>query len=144
MTVKMRNCRGGVIAIDVKGVPIGAYGLDDVVPPRYSPLLINTFNAISQLASLMQVAILLSSNFTMMCLRLKQISITTDIPADEVHSKQLRRIAKSVEARHDMSFTLASLDVDVSVATPISDRARADYTKTWDSLVGEVTFSLWF
>ena len=79
----------------------------------------------------------------MMCLGLKQISITTGIPADEVHSKQFMRIAKSVEVRHDMRFTLASLDVDVSVAKPISDRARADYTKTWDSLVGEVAFSVW-
>ena len=30
----------------------------------------------------------------MMCPRLKRVSITTDIPADEVHDEQLRRITK--------------------------------------------------
>ena len=49
-----------------------------------------------------------------------------------------------MEARHNTGFTLSDLDVDVSVATSTSDRARADYTKTWDSLVGEVAFSVRF
>ena len=133
--------RGGVITINVKDISIGAYGLDGVVPPRYSPLLINTFDSMSQLTPLnqisflsivvpeeaqriilhtvvedftspewrrllrslenpaslavplpfalfpMQVLISSSSNFTMMCPRLKRISITTDIPADEVHDE---------------------------------------------------------
>ena len=29
-------------------MPTGAYGLDDVLPPRYSPLLINMFGAMPQ------------------------------------------------------------------------------------------------
>ena len=154
MSVRMGNCRGGVVTIDVKDIPIGAYGLDDVMPPRYSPLLINTFDAVSQLTSLksivslsiivpeearstllytavegftspewrhllqhlenqeslavplpfallpMQVVILSSSNYTMVCLTLQQVSIATDIPADEAHGEQLRRITKFLQARH--------------------------------------------
>ena len=50
-------------------------------------------------------------------------SVATDIPADEVHDKQLRKITKFVEARHDAGFTLSSLGVDVSVATPVSHGA---------------------
>ena len=49
-----------------------------------------------------------------------------------------------MEARQDVGFTLSSLDVGVSVATSVSDQARADYTKNWDSLVGEVAFSVRF
>ena len=55
MSVRMGNCHGGVVTIDVKDIPIGAYGLDDVMPPRYSPLLINTFDAVSQLTSLKSI-----------------------------------------------------------------------------------------
>ena len=195
MSVKMRNSCGGVIAIDVKDIP---GGLDDVIPPRYSPLLINTFDAVSSFAALksasslsiiiseparnavlytvvegftspqwryllqslenlvslavplpfallpMQVVILSSSNFTMVCPILRKVAITTDIPADEVHDEQLRRITKFVEARHDSGFPLSSLDVDVSVATPISKQARTEYNKTWDGLVEDVTFSVRF
>ena len=43
MSVEMRNCRGGVISIEVKDIPVGVYGLDDVMPPRYSPLLFNQY-----------------------------------------------------------------------------------------------------
>ena len=78
----------------------------------------------------------------MVCPRLRQVSIATETPADEVHDEQLRRITKFVEARDDAGFPLSRLDVDVSVATPISNQARADYTKTWDSLVEEVAFSV--
>ena len=46
----------------------------------------------------MQVVILSSSNFKMMCPRLRRISITTDIPADQVYDEQLRRVDESVEA----------------------------------------------
>ena len=49
-----------------------------------------------------------------------------------------------MEARHDAGFALSGLDADVSVATSVSDQAQADYTKTWDSLVGEVAFSARF
>ena len=198
MSIKLRNCHGGAITIDVKDIPVGAHGLDDVMPPRYSPLLITTFYAISSLAALgsasslsiiipedardtllytavegftspkwrhllrslenlvsltvplpfallpMQVIILSSSNFTMLCPRLEKVAITTDVPADEVHGEQLRRITKFVEARHDSGFPLSSLDVDVSVVTPISKQAQAGYTQTWDELVGDVTFSVRF
>ena len=47
----MRNCHGGVIAIGVEDIPIGEYGLDDVMQPQYSPLLINAFDAMSQLTA---------------------------------------------------------------------------------------------
>ena len=198
MSVKMRNCHGGVITIDVKDIPVGVHGLDDVMPPRYSPLLINTFGAMSCLAALksvtslsitipeearnallytavegftnpkwrhllqslenlaslavplpfallpIQVVIGSSSDSAMMCPRLKKVAITTDIPADEVHDEQLRRITKFVEARYDSGFPLSSLDVDASVATPISKQARAEYTKTWNALVEDVTFSVRF
>ena len=198
MSVKMKNRHGGVVTVYVKDISIGAYGLDDAMPPRYSPLLINTFHAMSRLTSLksisslsivvpegarstllyttveaftspewrrllqslenltslvvplpfsllpMQVVILSSSSFTMVCPRLKHVSITTDIPADEVHDKQLRRITKFVKARYDAGFALSGLDVNVSVATPISDEVRVDYTKTWESSVGEVAFSVRF
>ena len=198
MSVKMKNCHGGTITIDVKDIPMGAHGLDDVIPQRYSPLLINTFNAMPYLATLKsvtslsiiipedarnallytavegftslewrhllqnlenlrslavplpfallptQVAIVSSPNYTMMCPRLKKVAITTDIPADEGHDKQLRRITKFVEARHDSGFPLSRLDVDVSVATPISKQTRAEYTETWGALSGDVTFSVRF
>ena len=198
MSVEIRNCHGGVITINVKDIPIGAYGLDDVMPPRYSPLLINTFDAMSRLTSLksisslsivvpeearsillytavegftspewrrllqnlkslrslavplpfallpMQVVILSSSDFTMVCPRLRHVSIATDIPADEAHDKQLRRITKFVEASYDGGFEMSSLDVDVLVAAPISDQVRVDYIKTWESSVGEVAFSVRF
>ena len=65
-----------------------------------------------------------------------------DIPMDEVHSEQLRRITKFVEARHDSGFPLPNLDVDVSVASPISKQARMEYTETWSALVEDVTFSV--
>ena len=195
MSVKMRNCHGGAITFDVKDIP---GGLDDVIPPRYSPLLIDTFDAMSRLAALkstsslsiivpedargallytaveaftspkwrrllqsfenltslatplpfallpIQVLIFSSSSFTMMCPKLRRVAITTDIPADEAHDEQLKRITKFVEARHDSGFPLSSLDVDVSVATPIPKYARAEYTKTWIALVGDVTFSVRF
>lgn len=198
MSVKMRNCHGGVITIDVKDIPVGVHGLDDVMPPRYSPLLTNTFDAISCLTALksvssfsiiipedarnallytavegftspkwrhllqslenlaslavplpfallpIQVVTLSSSNFTMTCPRLKEVTITTDIPADEAHDEQLRRITKFMEARYDSGFPLSSLDVDVSVATPISKQARAEYTKAWNALAEDVTFSVRF
>ena len=198
MSVKMRNCHGGVITIDVKDIPGGAHGLDDVMPPRYSPLLINTFDTMSRLAVLkstsslsiiipedarsallytavegftspqwrhllqslenltslavplpfallpIQVLIISSSSFTMTCPRLRKIAVTTDIPADEAHDEQLRRITKFVEARHDAGFPLSSLDVDVSVATLIPKQARAEYTKAWGALVGDVAFSVRF
>ena len=89
----------------------------------------------------MHMVVLSSSSFTI-CPRLKRVSITADIPADVVHDGQLRRTTKFVEARRDAGFTLSSLDVNVSVATPISDRARADHTKTWELLIGEVTLSV--
>lgn len=195
MTVKMRNCHGGVITIDVKDVP---GGLEDVIPPRYSPLLIDTFDAMSRLAALrstsslsiivpedardallytvvegftslkwrhllqsfenltsltaplpfallpIQVLVVSSSSFTMICPKLRRVAITTDIPADEAHDEQLRRITKFVEARDDSGFPLSSLDVDVSVAAPISKQTRAEYTKAWIALVGDVTFSVRF
>jgi hypothetical protein len=72
----------------------------------------------------------------MMCPRLEKVAITTDIPADEGHDEQLRRITKFVEARHDSGFPLSNLDVDVSVATPIPKQARAEYTETWGGLAG--------
>ena len=198
MSVKMKNCRGGAITVDVKDIPVGAHGLDDVMPPRYSPLLINTFDAMANLAALkstsslsiiipdgarnallytavegftspqwryllqnfecltylavplpfallpIQVATVSSSNLTMMCPRLKKVVITTDIPADEVHGEQLRRITKFVEARHDSGFPLSSLDVNVSVATPIPKQPRAEYTKSWGAAVGDVSFSVRF
>ena len=59
MSVKMGNRYGGVITIDVKDIPVGAHGLDDVMPPRYSPLLINVFDAMSRLATLRSVSSLL-------------------------------------------------------------------------------------
>ena len=62
--------------------------------------------------------------------RLKHVSVTTDIPADEVHNKQLRRTAKLAEARYDAGFALSSLDADVSVATPTHDQTSADYIET--------------
>ena len=92
----------------------------------------------------MQVVILSSSDFTMVCPRLKQVSIATDIPADEAHDKQLRRITKFVEARYDGGFELSSLEVYVLVVTPILDQAQVDYIKTWESSVGEVAFSVRF
>ena len=52
MSVKIRNCHGGVSTVDVKDNPHRAHGLDDVMPPRYSPLLINTFDTMPRLASL--------------------------------------------------------------------------------------------
>jgi len=194
MTVKMRNCHGGVITIDVEGM--GAHGLDEVMPPPYSSLLIDAFDAMSCLAALKsasslsvvipegarsallytaiegfaspkwryllrhlenltslavplpfallptQLVILSASSFTMMCPRLKKVFITTDIPAEEVHDEQLRKVTKLVEARHDAGFPLSSLDVDVSVATPISKETRAEYTEAWGALVGDVTFSV--
>ena len=186
-----------VVTIDVKDIPIGPYGLDDM-PPRYSPFLINTFGAMSRLTSLksisslsivvpeearstllytavegftspewrrlsqslenlgslavplplallpMRVVLLSPSDFTMVCLRMKQVSITTDIPDDGVRDKPLRRITEFVEARYDAGFAPSSLDADVSVATPIHDQAWADYIETWESSVGEVSFSVQF
>ena len=38
MTVKMKNCHGAVIAIDLKDITIGAYGLDYVMPPLFPSL----------------------------------------------------------------------------------------------------------
>ena len=165
MVVKMRNCRGGVITIDMKDIPIGAYGLDDVMLPRYSPLfsrpcpdllpssqallfrllylkrrgafsftrpwkispapnVVACYNTFENLVSLavplsfallpMPVIILSSSSFMMMRLRLKRVSITTDIPADEVHEEQLRRITKFVEARRDAGFTLSPVWMSIS------------------------------
>lgn len=198
MSVKMKNCTGGVVTIDAKDIPTGAHGLDGVMPPPYSSLLTNAFDAMSRLAALksasslsvvipedarnallytvvegftspkwrylmqhlenltslavplpfallpIQVVILSSSSFTMMCPRLKNVAIATDIQADEPHDEQLRRVTKLVEARHDAGFPLSSLEVDVSVATPISGEARAEYTKAWEALVGDVTFSVRF
>jgi len=198
MSLKMVNSHGGVITIDVKDIPAGAHGLDDVMPPRYSPLLINAFDAMSHLDALKtvsslsiiipedarnallytvvegftspkwrdllqnledlaslavplpfallpaQVVVVSSSNFTMMCPRLKRVAVTTDIPADEVYDEQLRRISKFVEARHDSGFPLSSLDVDVSVAAPIPKQARTEYTETWGASVRDVTFSVRF
>ena len=198
MTVKMKNHHGGVITIDIKDVPVGTPWLDDVIPPPYSPLLINAFDAMSRFTSLkstsslsviipegargpllytavegftsqtwrcllqnlenltslavplpfallpIQVLILSSSSFTMVCPRLEKVSIATDIPADEVHDEQLRRITKLVEARHDAGLPLSSLDVDVSVATPLSKQVRAEYTKIWGASVEDVTFSVRF
>jgi len=195
MSVRMRNCHGGVVTIDVKDIPVGAHGLDE---PRYSPLLANTFDAMSCLAALksvsslsiiipedarkallytavegftspkwrhllqslenltslavplpfallpIQVVIVSSSDFTMMCPRLDKVVITTDIPKGEVHDEQLRRVTKFVEARRDSGFPLSSLDVDVSVAEPISKQVRAEYTNTWATSVGDVTFSVRF
>ena len=192
MTVKMRNCHGGVITIDVEGM--GAHGLDEVMPPPYSSLLIDAFDAISRLPALksasslsviipegarsailytaiegftspkwryllqhlenltslavplpfallpLQVVILSSSSFMMMCPRLEKVFIATDIPAEEVHDEQLRKVTKLVEARHDAGFPLSSLDVDVSAAAPISKETRAEYTEAWRALVGDVTF----
>jgi len=89
-----------------------------------------------------QVVILSSSSCAMMCPRLKKVFITTDIPAEQVHDEQLRRVTKLVEARHDSGFPLSVLDVDVSVAAPISDETRHEYTETWGALVGDVTFSV--
>ena len=197
ISVKMKNCHGVVVTINVKDIPIGAYGLDDMLP-QYSPLLINTFGAMSRLTSLksisslsivipkearstllytavegftspewrhlsqslknlgsltvplslallpMRVVLLSSSDYTMVCLRMKQVFITTDIPDDKVHNKPLRRITKFVEARYDAGFALSSLDADFSVATPIHDQAWADYIETWESSVGEVSFSVQF
>ena len=40
----------------MKDIPIEAHGLDGIMPPRYSPLLINTFDAVSQLNSLKLVS----------------------------------------------------------------------------------------
>ena len=197
MSVKMRNFHGGVITIDVEDITAGAHGPDDIMPPRYSPLLINTFGAMSDyLAALKSVSslsiiipedarnallyaavadftspkwrhllqslekpafiavpfpfalfptqapIASSSNFTMMCPRLKKVAITTDIPADEMDDERLRRITKFVEAWYDSGFPLSSPDVGASVATPISKQARAEYTKTWDALVDGATFSV--
>ena len=198
MSVKLRNCHGGVITIDVKDVPVWAHGLDDVMPPRYSPLLINTFDAMSRLTALksatslsiiipedarnallytvvegftsptwrhllqslenlaslavplpfallpIQVIVISPPDFTMVCPRLRKVSITTDIPADETHDEQLRRVTRFVEARHDSGFPLSSLDIDVSVATPISKQARTRYAKTWGALVQDVIFSVRF
>ena len=48
MSGKTRNCHSGVITIEVKDMPMGEYGLDDVMPPRYSSL-INVFDAMSHL-----------------------------------------------------------------------------------------------
>lgn len=198
MSVKIRNCYGGVVTIDVKDIPVGAHGLDDVMPPRYSPLLINTFDAMSHLAALksasslsviipedarnsllytavegftspewrhllrtlenltslavplpfallpIQVAIISSSNITVMCQRLRRVTVTTDIPADEVYDEQLRRITKFAEARHDSGFPLSTLDVDVSVVTPIPKQARAEYAKIWGAAVGDVSLSVRF
>ena len=56
MSVEMRNYHGGVITIAVKDIPIGAYGLDDVMPPRYSALLINTSDSMFQLTSLESIS----------------------------------------------------------------------------------------
>ena len=56
MSVEIKSCHGGVVTIDVKDIPIGAYGLDGVMPPRYSPLLINTFDAMSRLTSLKSIS----------------------------------------------------------------------------------------
>ena len=56
MSVRMGNCHGGVATIDVRDIPIGAYVLGGVVPPRYSSLSINTFDAISQLISLKSIS----------------------------------------------------------------------------------------
>ena len=49
----------GVITVDVKDIPIEAYGLNDVMPPRYSPLLISAFDVMSQLTSLNPISFLL-------------------------------------------------------------------------------------
>lgn len=49
-----------------------------------------------------------------------------------------------MEARHDVGFALSSLDVDVSIAIPISDQAWVSYTRAWESLVGEVASSVRF
>ena len=198
MSVRMGNCHGGVITIGVKDIPVGAHGLDDVMPPRYSPLLINAFDAMSRLAALksvsslsiiipedarnsllytavegftspewrrllqnlenltslavplpfallpIQVVIISTSNFTMTCPKLKKVAIATDIPMDEVHGEQLRRITKFVEARYDSGFPLSTLDVDVSAASPISKQARMEYTEAWGALVEDVTFSVRF
>ena len=198
MSLKMRNCHGGVITVDVKDIPVGAHGLDDVMPPRYSPLLINAFDATSRLTAIKsvqslsiiipeearstllytavegftspkwrhllqtledltslavplpfallpaQVAIISSSNFTMMCPKLRQVAITTDIPADEAYDEQLKRITKFVEARQDSGFPLSGLNVDVSVAAPIPDQARAEYNASWGASVRDVTFSVRF
>ena len=158
MSIKMRNCDDGVITIDVKDIPMGSYGLDDVMPPRYFPQVvllsfdcrprrvaghspINGRGRIHQpqmasraenLAYLvvslpfsllpMRVVILSSSDFTMVCPRSKRVSVATEILVDDVvHS-----------------------GCDVSVATSISDRARADYTNIWALLAGEVASSIQF
>lgn len=196
MSVEMRNCHGGVITIDVEDIPISAHGLNYVMPPPYSPLLINTFDAVSRLAilkstsslsiiipedarndllytaiegftspewrdllqnlesltslavplpfALLPVQVASSSSPTVMCPGLRKVVITTDIPVDEAHDEHLRKITKLVEARHDCGLPLSSLDVDVSVATPISKEARGEYTKAWGALVEDVTFSVRF
>ena len=80
----------------------------------------------------------------MVCPRLKYASVATDIPTDEVHDEQLRRITKAMKVGHDAGFTLSGVGVDASVAPPVSDQARVYYTKAWDSSVGDVVFSVRF
>ena len=46
------DLRGGVITVDVKDIPMGAYELGGVIPPRYSTLLINPFDVMSQFTPL--------------------------------------------------------------------------------------------
>ena len=198
MSVKMSNCYGGVITVDVKDIPVSQHGLEGDIPQRYSPLLINAFDTISRFTALKstsslsiiipegarnnllytiregftspkwrdllrnlenltslavplpfallptQVVTISSFGFTIMCPRLRKVAITADIQANEVHDEQLRMVTEFVEARHDLGFPLYNLDVDVSVATPISKEARAKYTETWGSLVGDATFSVRF
>ena len=79
-------------------------------------------------------------SFDMMCPSLREVAITMDIPADEVYEEHLRRVTDFVEARGDCGSPLSSLNVDVSVATPVPKVTRAEYIKTWSALVGDVTF----
>ena len=93
----------------------------------------------------MQVITLSSSDFTIVCPRLKHISVATDIPVAEVCEEQLWRITKFVEARDDADLTLSSLDADSDlIAAPISNQAQVDYTEAWDSLFEEILFSVRF
>ena len=105
--------RGGVITIDLRDIPVGVYGLDGATaifpsldqyvrfhvrthfpqPNLFSsdrrPVAKPRKSCVSGCAPLlcpasMWMVILSSSNFSMMCPRLKRSSITTYIPVDEV------------------------------------------------------------
>ena len=104
--------RGGVITINVKDILIGACGLDGVVPPRYSPLLINTFDSMSQPTSLNQIP------FLSIVVPEEAQRIIRHTAVEDFTSPEWRRLLRSLENPASLAvplpFTLLPMQVLIS------------------------------